>query len=800
MAALALIYGLLALSPQSFAAATPQPMAIAGELSAPDWDFGLGKPLEIVGEWQVIWGELVEPSAFRERYQGALFTLPSRWNEVDHPALQGSYGAATFRVKLRLPDYQAQVAYHMIAAHSAYRLYIDGELVVENGAVTESAQGFVANNVSRQFPGKSGESEIILQVANFVHAYGGPGHALKLYDAQALKQLLDTLSVIYGLVVGIIFTIGLFHLILYLADRKDSNAAVQFWFSILCFIIVYRVQGIIPLVHEYFHDTNYWRNLRFPYASLYAAPAVYLLFFRALFPAQFPPRSTLIIVSVASLGLLFTLTQSEFAYTSTRNFAIWLNVIVIVYSLLFTIRAVLAKIRGARVILVANAVFLVTAVYDAIIYTDQSSGFDLTPFGILILGLGYSYALFLGLQSRFFEARQDSAALESLNTDLEQQVQDRTLALQAAAAKAENAASDKARFIAAASHDLRQPLHALSLFNNALKHKLKKSDAAPLLERQENAISNLGNLLQDTLDAARLDSKQKPLNIASISSATIRDKLVDSFAERALSKGVALSFDVEQGELQTDLVMLQRILSNLLDNALKAAERTVSVNVKQQADGWCFRIEDDGRGISQSDMNRVFKSYVSLDGSSETEQGGYGLGLYVVKEFTETLGGTISVQSSLGLGSVFELFLPMLDNAIAQDARARHDPANIAALEGVKILAIDDDMEILEAISAVLSGWGCEFRTANGHRDINHIIEAFQPQVLLLDYHLQASTGLELMAKIEQTSGRSIPAIVITGATEHRILQMITAAGLTVLEKPVKPEKLAEAILAELSL
>lgn len=779
--------------------------AQAGVFVAADWDFTKGQPLEITGEWQVIWGSLVSPQDFDRLYKGDLFTLPARWNDIDQDNMDGSFGAATFRVSLELPEYDRDLAYYMIAAHSAYQIFLDGELTVKNGVVTESAEGFVANNVSRQFSGSSGRSEIVLQVANYVHAYGGPGHGLKLYDARALKRLLDSLSVIYGLVVGILLTIGLFHLILYLADRKDSNATIQLWFSILCFIIVYRVQGVIPLSHEYFHDSGYWRDLRFPYASLYAAPAVYLLFFRAVFPQHFPQKLTLALVAIASSGLLFTLTQSEFAYTSTRNFAIWLNVFVIVYSLIFTISAVLAKRRGARVILIANFVFLVTAVYDAIIYTDQSSGFDLTPFGILVLGLGYSYALFLGLQSRFFEARQNSKALKALNTDLEQQVVDRTLAFQAAAAKAENAASDKAMFIAAASHDLRQPLHALSLFNNVLKQKLVKNDVvpldvAPLIARQENAIDNLGSLLQDTLDAARIDSHNKPLNLTTIASADIRDKLLDSFAARAIDRGVALSVEVEDGELYTDSVMLQRILSNLLDNALKAANKIVSVELRRHADNWCFDIRDDGAGIAQDDLDRVFGSYVSLEDPDIDAAGGYGLGLYVVKEFSNMLGAQIEVKSIVGEGSTFSLLLTGTKANQKIGGDLTNKKFNLEQLLKVRILILDDDYAILEALQALLEEWGCEVRSAKTAEMGLTSLTTFDAQVLILDYHLQGATGVQFKQQLDVQLGQQglkpIPAIIVTGATERRILDEINNAGLTVLEKPVHANDLAFALIS----
>jgi len=457
------------------------------------------------------------------------------------------------------------------------------------------------------------------------------------------------------------------------------------------------------------------------------------------------------------------------------------------------------------VILAANFVFLITAIYDAIIYTDQSTGFDSTPFGILVLGIGYSYALFLRLQKTFQEARANSEALEQLNLDLEEQVHQRTRALQSATAKAEDSVRDKARFIAAASHDLRQPLHALSLFNNALKRKLKLSDAASLIEQQESAISNLGSLLQDTLDTAQLDSRNKPLNLSSIEISDIRDNLLDSFADKAMSRGLALSVEVDQkslneddpnsGAVVTDVMMLQRVLGNLLDNALKAAQRSIQIKIDHIDDRWRFQISDDGAGIAAKDIERIFDSYVSLQDQSSDETGGYGLGLYIVKEFTQALGGEIDVDSDSGRGARFTLLLPALKSEVADDDSMQKNDARLEQLKNIKVLAVDDERIVLQAMAALLMEWMCDVKLAKDADTALAALDQFTPDVLLVDYHLQGHSGIELMQQLEEKNNQPIPTIVITGATEPGILDKLKQQGVRVLEKPVNPEALADAIM-----
>ena len=789
-----------ACSPNVIRGSSDAPRVEAGALSSPNWSFFEGAPLQIVGDWEVVWGQLVGPEQFDQAYGGEHFMLPARWNGVEAPGINGSFGTATFRVKLDLPNYDRELSYHLIAPHAAYRVYIDGILVVNNGTISETKQGFQANYVSRSFKGTAGQSTVVMQVANFKHAYGGPGHALTLWDGQRLDKFLDSLSLTYGLVAGIMFTIGLFHLILYLADRKDrKNSPIHLWFSILCFVIVYRVQGIIPFFHDYFPDTNYWESLRFTYSSLFAAPAVYLLFFRAVYPDYFPRLLTNIIIGVCLFGLIFTFVTSEYAYTLTRDFSIWLNVFVIIYSLIFTVRAALAKATGAVVILITNLIFLGTALNDALIYTDKGSGFDMTPLGILVLGLGYSYALLRGLRKTFQAARDTSAELATLNLNLEKQVKDRTLAFQAATAKAENAAEERARFIAAASHDLRQPLHALAMFNAALKSKLKQNTGIKLVEQQESAIASLAALLQDTLDTARLDIHQKEPVWADANIGDYKDRLSGIFLPLAKTRQIDLTFSSDEGAIVTDKAMLQRILSNLIDNALKAAQLSVNVSMEHQDNAWCFKVSDDGAGIAAEDIGRIFESYISLEDKPDPKRGGYGLGLFVVKEFTEALNGRVQLDSELGRGSTFTITLP--NHIEPGKSRDLLSSAHISqsSLLGINILAIDDDINILEAMEVMISEWGALIKTARNQTEAMSIFDkGFSPDLILLDYNLSGTTGLEVKAAIETNTKIEIPSIVLTGATEKSVLDKVHASGIQVLEKPVDPNALLAAIMSEL--
>lgn len=774
-------------------AQTVQAEIVNGQLNIRDRDYARNGPLELSGDWQVIWGRLVAPKDFDREFEGNLFRIPGRWNNVDHPLMNGAYGVATFRATLDLPDYEKELSFHQISPHSAWRLYANGIPIGSNGTVSDQPGKHRSHYTSRIFPAYPGKSELVLHISNFSHAFGGPGHPPTIWDSQELFRTLGSLSLYYALVLGILLAIGLFHLIFYLADRDhQEHGPIHLWFSLLCFVMVYRISGVIPYFHIYFSDSAYWADLRFPYASLFAAPAIYLLFFRSAFSGYFPERPIQIIIGLNFLLMAIVLFTPEKLYTHFRDFSIGMNIFVILFSMVFTFRAMLNKQSGAAIILIANTVFLATAINDAVIYTDNGTGFDLTPFGLLVLGIGYSYALLLRLQTTFQTARNTSAALEGLNLDLEKQVRERTRSFKSAAAKAENSARDQARFIAAASHDLRQPLHALAMFNSALRQKIGKDSGARLLAKQDDSIRNMSDLLQDTLDSARIETSQKTPNLQPFELQLVVDKIGSGFEMQAERRGLAFSREIAVGQIVSDSAMLQRILSNLLDNGFKAARTKVSISAKQKGSNWIIEISDDGDGIAKDDIDRIFESYVSLDNHNEENQGGYGLGLYVVKNFTGLLGGSVSVDTSSGEGTTFVLQFAIVPLGYQITGEESCIVSDLKPDRGMAILVIDDEADVLEAMEAMLESWGCVVETAEGAAQALEILgNEFCPDIAIVDFHLFGCDGIDVIAQLR----RRIPdlqVVVITGATEPEILDKISASGLPYLSKPIDPSELGK--------
>jgi len=771
---------------------------LPGEINAIDWQPDRQRPLTLSGEWEVVWGELIAPENFDGKFNGDHFEIPGRWNRVTANGIERSFGAATFRLQLELSPYQGELALHLISPHSAWRLYVDNELVGQNGNPSTNPEEQVKHYVSRMMAMTPRSATLVLQVANHHHAYGGPGHAPVLWQSDQLRAFLDGMSLYYALVCGVLVTLGILHFTIYRSHGPvGHNRQAHFWFSLLCLILVYRVVGVIPYIHLYFGDHWVYGDLRAVYASLFVAPIIYLMFFRHVLPDQHQSRWWLILSPFLVVPLVVTLLTDEHTYTGMRNYAIGANVIVVCLITWLSLRASALGEPGARIIFVSNLLFLATSVNDALVYTDNGNGFDLTPLGILVLGIGYSFALRQRLQRTLLEANQAKLNLEQLNEQLEDQVTERTRAYQAATKRAENNATEQARFIAAASHDLRQPLHALAMFTTALRRQTKNSNVAGLVEKQEASIASLSDLLHDTLDAARLEAGTTKPQLREVSLLDWLNALATDYQAKADHRNIVFSYSTCAGDIVTDPSLLRRAVGNLLDNAIKSAAHRVQLTVKKSNIGWQFIVTDDGPGIATEDYDRVFKPYVSLQPSAD---GGYGLGLHVVSQICRALDGQVSLSRDEADGMQVTILLPETNEGVGRSFPIVRAPRAEFALDsldlqGLRVLAIDDEPLIGEALEALLAGWNCNVCVVRGLSSAKaHLKSQPHPDVLIVDYHLQGLTGLQAIEQLTGELTRDTPALIITGATETTIHERIQASGYPLLEKPIRAKDLGHAL------
>jgi signal transduction histidine kinase/CheY-like chemotaxis protein len=365
----------------------------------------------------------------------------------------------------------------------------------------------------------------------------------------------------------------------------------------------------------------------------------------------------------------------------------------------------------------------------------------------------------------------------------------------------------KSRFLAAASHDLRQPMHALSLFVGQLRASRTPAERGALVQRIEDAVGSLSDLLDQLLDLSKLEAGAVQ---AVHEEFAIRDTLAaieTQFAPLARAKGIELRMRASRASIRSDPLLVQRVLLNLVANAIRYTDQGgVLVGCRRRGERLRIAVWDTGCGIPDDRRDDVFREFVQLGGperrhSSGLERAlgrGLGLGLAIVARLADLLGTRIELYSRLDRGSMFAFELP-LGTASAARPRPPVAPLRVASLRGVFALVVDDDEAARAGTCGLLESWGClTLAAADGVEAIAQLrAHDRPPDLIVCDYQLtDRENGLEAISRIRVAVGEDVPAIIITADTAAEVASAAQAAGIPLLHKPVSPVKL-RALLAQ---
>jgi PAS domain S-box-containing protein len=394
-------------------------------------------------------------------------------------------------------------------------------------------------------------------------------------------------------------------------------------------------------------------------------------------------------------------------------------------------------------------------------------------------------------------------ALEEANETLERRVQQRTRALQqlneellVAKATAERANHGKTRFLAAASHDLLQPLHAAGLFAGALGPKLGGGESRELLADLEQCLRSAEGVLTDLLDISKLDAGAVQPQFADFALDELLASLDAEFRLQAQERGLGLRVRRVRGFVRSDARLLRRILQNFLANAVRYTERgRIVVGARRRGGRVRIEVWDTGPGIDDAQRDRIFEEFYRVRQGDEraaaTVGKGFGLGLAIVDRIAGVLGVTVTVRSRPGHGSVFAVEVPAAAAATAPSV----EPRATDTLAGRRVLVVDNDPAALRATVALLQAWGCDVRSGRGAADLPEHSWLAGLELAIADYHLDDDrTGTQLLETLRGALGRAVPAVVVTADGADEIRAHAEAAGAVYLRKPVKPLALRTAL------
>jgi signal transduction histidine kinase len=372
---------------------------------------------------------------------------------------------------------------------------------------------------------------------------------------------------------------------------------------------------------------------------------------------------------------------------------------------------------------------------------------------------------------------------------LERRVAERTEALRAATAEAERANLGKTRFLAAASHDLLQPLHAARLFTSALAER-RRDD---LVEKLDASLKSVEALLGALLDVSKLDGGGIKPQVVDFPLEPLLRAIEAEFTPLAEASGVRLTVVPSSAAVRSDPALLRRVLQNFVANAIRyTAEGRVLAGARRRGGVLSLEVWDTGPGIPDDKREEIFEEFRRLAPVGEGAEKGLGLGLAIVRRIAGKLQHPVQVRSRVGRGSCFSVEVPLA--ATAPAAASEPAPgvgAAKAGFGGALVLCLDNERAVLDGMEALLGGWGCTVVAARTRAEALALLAGRRPRAIVADYHLDGDrAGTDELEGLFAAFGRSVPSVVVTADHTDAVRERIAGAGHAILYKPARPAAL----------
>lgn len=407
---------------------------------------------------------------------------------------------------------------------------------------------------------------------------------------------------------------------------------------------------------------------------------------------------------------------------------------------------------------------------------------------LLILGFGLILA---GLARDTYRVFMESVLIRQQQIKSNQQ-------LRMALSRAEQAMQAKTRFLASASHDLRQPMHTLSLFGAALEMRQLDKPTAEIAAHMNVALRSLSTQMDALLDISKLDAQVVAVNNQAMALSPWLNRIYQEFVPVAQRKHLGLKLLCQPAAwVESDPVLLERVVRNLIDNAIKYTQAgEVVIEVTEGDEVWIIEVRDTGPGIAEHEQARVFEEFYQIGNPERDRSKGLGLGLSIVSRLVDLLDLHLSLESVQGLGSSFKLSISATEAGHAVTAPSS---APERALPALRVLVIDDEEPVRLAMQALLAAHGCEVLLAGGTREGLLKSLAARPDIALVDLRLRAGEDGISAVRSLRSAVPDLPAVLISGDTAPERLREAHAAGLVLLHKPVSHEQLVSAMQVALA-
>lgn len=378
----------------------------------------------------------------------------------------------------------------------------------------------------------------------------------------------------------------------------------------------------------------------------------------------------------------------------------------------------------------------------------------------------------------------------------QQRIDEATKEMREKKEEAERANFDKTRFLAAASHDLRQPMHAMGLFMGELSNRIDTPEQRKIVEKVEESVEAMSGLLDSLLDISKLDAGVIVPQEQEFAIDVLLHRLAQDFSSIALKRSITFRVHSIEATVVSDPILLERILINLISNAIRYVAQDGIVMVACRKSGENIRIEvrDNGPGIPAEEQKNIFKEFVQLTNKARDRSKGLGLGLAIVNRLSKLLGHSVTLRSAPQRGSTFAIEVPRVPNV--HELLAEGSTIKVASnaltneYAGLNVLVVDDDELVRNSTSGLLASWGCKIKMAGSLSEVRKLATDACFDMVVCDYRLPDGNGLELANCIDTHCEIKPAFILISGDTSPEVLQEVVAKGHHLLHKPVRPAKL----------
>ena len=384
---------------------------------------------------------------------------------------------------------------------------------------------------------------------------------------------------------------------------------------------------------------------------------------------------------------------------------------------------------------------------------------------------------------------------------LKEDLWEQGVGLQNAKEDADRANKAKSVFLASASHDLRQPLNAMQMYIAALKTKVNDEEALKIIEDINSVSASTARLLNALLDVSELEVgaikpryEEFPIN-------NIFTSIFQSFSPLAKDKSLQFRIVPSSIFVKSDPDLLERILGNFMSNAIRYTESgSVMIGCRRRGNMVSIEVWDTGCGISDNQMSSIFEDFYQIENKERDRSKGLGLGLALAKRLSISLNHKIESKSRLGSGSCFSVLVEIGNENNSDDKL--EILTNVMDLSGVKVLLVEDDIDVLKSTKQLLESWGCIVTAGRDQDEIKDIIRSdgyLLPDIVVADNRLPGdASGIDVVKLVQKELASLIPSVIVTGDVERSHVQSITDQGLPVLLKPIQPAKF-RAILSHLT-